>query len=128
MLGTDGMHSDMIRSAAAAYFAGLSVEPQDMLEIYARLRNNHTYLEQNNFEGDGPNNLVVLDYQNRTPITPENFIGHFFFGLTSADVRHLISKGKLILKDRRMTTIDQDAALQFAREQAQILWKKMSGY
>ncbi len=126
MLGTDGMHSDMFRSAAAAYFAGLRTEPQDMLEIYARLRNNHKYLEQNGFKGDGENNLIVLDYQNRTPVTRENFIGHFFFGITARDVRHVISQGKIIVKDRQMTTIDEQAALEFAREQAKILWKKMS--
>ncbi len=126
MLGTDGMHSDMIRSTQAAYFAGLRVEQQDMLEIYARLRNNHIYLKENGFKGDGPNNLIVLDYQNRTPVTDSNFIGHFFFALSAADVRHVISNGRLIVKDRKLLTIDEQAALEFAREQAKILWDKMS--
>ena len=125
MIGTDGMHSDMIQSTKAAYFAGLSVEPQDMAEIYARLRNNHRYLQQNGFKGDSENNLIVLDYQNRTPVTQQNFLGHFFFGLSSRDVLHVISQGRLIVKDRKLLTIDEQAALEFAREQAQLLWKKM---
>ncbi len=125
MLGTDGMHSDMIQSTKAAYFAGLRVEPQDMAEIYARLRNNHRYLAENNFVGDGENNLVVFDYQNRTPVTTQNFLGHFFFGLSTRDVRYVISQGDLIVADGKMLTIDEQAALEFAREQAQILWKKM---
>ncbi len=125
MLGTDGMHSDMIQSTKAAYYAGLPVEPQDMAEIYARLRNNHRYLAENGFNGDGENNLVVFDYQNRTPVTTQNFLGHFFFGLSSRDVRYVISQGNLIVKDGKITTIDEEAALEFAREQAKILWEKM---
>ncbi len=125
MLGTDGMHSDMIQSAHFAYFAGLPFEPQDLYTIYRRLRNNHTYLEQNNFTGDSENNLIILDYQPRTPITKDNFLGHFFFALSSSHIRDVISQGKLIVRNRQMTTIDEEAATKFAHEQAKILWEKM---
>lgn len=127
MLGTDGMHSDMIRSAQQAYFSGQSFESIDFSETYNRFRNVHHYLAENNFEGDGENNLVILDYQNRTPLTEENILGHFIFGWDKSQVQHVISDGKLILKDRVIQTVDESEVMTFAREQAKKLWSKMKG-
>ncbi len=125
MLGTDGMHSDMMRSAHFAYYAGLAFEPQDLADIYNRLRNNHIYLKANGFVGDSDNNLIILDYQPRTPITQENFLGHFFYALSSYHIRHVISQGRIIVQDRKMTTIDEQEVFSFAQQQASILWEKM---
>ncbi len=126
MLGTDGMHSDMLRSTRAAYFVGQKFDNIDFESAYQRFRNVHHYLDSNNFSGDGENNLVVLDYPSPTPVTKENFHGHFIFGLTSNDVQHVISNGKLIVKDKTVQTIDENEILAFTREQAARLWKRMS--
>ena len=126
MLGTDGMHSDMIRSAQYAYFAGLAFENQDLTTIYQRLRNNHKYLKQNKFTGDNNNNLIIFDYKPRTPITEKNFLGHFFFALSSAHINHVISQGRIIVKNRKITTVNEDEIFLFAQEQAKILWNKMT--
>ena len=77
------------------------------------------------FNGDGENDLVVLDYKSPTPINKDNFLGHFIFGLNSGDVKHLISKGKWIVKDRVIQTVNEDEILKFTQEQALILWAKM---
>ncbi len=125
-LGTDGMHSDMLQSAKAAFFVGQGFDNIDLSIAYQRFRNVHHYLEQNNFDGDGENNLVVLDYDTPTDFTQENFLGHFIYGLNSNHVQHVISKGKLIVKDRELQTIDEEEVLSFAIEQSKRLWKKMS--
>jgi len=125
MLGTDGMHSDMLRSAQQAYFVGQGFEKIDLPGIYHRFRNVHNYLQTNHFEGDGENNLVVLDYQSPTPINQENFLGHFVYGFQASDVQNVISNGKLIVKDRKIQNLDESEAYAFAKEQARRLWKKM---
>ncbi|MBN2639729.1 MAG: amidohydrolase family protein [Bacteroidales bacterium] len=125
MLGTDGMHSDMIRSAQQAYFAGQSFEQVDFGGVYNRFRNVHRYLAENKFDGDGENNLVVLDYESRTPVTEQNVLGHFVFGWNSSQVQYVISDGKLIMKDRVIQTVDEAEVMTFAREQAQRLWNRM---
>lgn len=125
MLGTDGMHSDMIRSAQQAFFVGQQFDNIDSLSVYQRFRNVHNYLETNHFEGDGENNLVVLDYQSPTPIHQNNFLGHFVYGFQAADVQHVISDGKLIVKDRKIQTVDEGEIYAFAREQAVRLWNLM---
>ena len=127
LLGTDGMHSDMIRSAQYAYFCGLKngqVTPQS---IYERLRNIHDYLESNGFQGDGENNLVVLDYDSPTPVTPENFFAHFIYGLQAAHVQHVISKGDIVVRDRKLVQMKEEDILKFANEMAGRLWKKLKG-
>lgn len=125
MLGTDGMHSDMLRSARAAFFVGHNHENIDYAETYRRFRNVHNYLNSNNFKGDSPNNLVVLNYDSPTPFNQQNFLGHFLFGLESRHVQHVISQGQLILENGRITRVDEAAILSEAKLQAEKLWKKM---
>lgn len=127
MLGTDGMHSDMLRSAKAAYLvgqgaAGGGISPDG---IYHRFRKVHHYLKENGFSGDGENNLVILDYDTPTEIHQNNFTGHFVFGIDSRHVESVISNGQLIVKNRKMLTVNEDEILQFAREMGNKLWEKM---
>lgn len=124
-LGTDGMHSDMLRSAQAAFFAGQATEGVSIPSIYQRFRNIHHYLKQNRFEGDGNNNLVILDYNPPTPLTADNFLGHFVFGLNATHVESVISNGKMIVKNGQLITMDEQEILSFSREQAVELWKRL---
>ena len=124
-LGTDGMHSDILRSAQSAYFVGQDFDNIDFQAAYNRFRNVHKYLEINNFEGDGENNLVVLDYDTPTEMHEENFLGHFIFGLRDRHIQHVISNGKLIVKNREITTVDEEDILRFSREQGKRLWSKL---
>ncbi|NVO21125.1 MAG: amidohydrolase family protein [Bacteroidetes bacterium] len=125
MLGTDGMHSDMLRSAKSAFFAGHNFDLIDYMESYRRFRNVHNYLSTNNYMGDGANNLVVMDYNSPTPLNTNNFLGHFLFGLESQQVKHVISSGKLIVKDTVAQNVNEQEILQEARNQAVRLWEKM---
>jgi cytosine/adenosine deaminase-related metal-dependent hydrolase len=126
MLGTDGMHCDMLQSAKAAFFVGQRYDNVDFPGVYERFRNIHRYVQQNNFRGDGENNLVILDYDAPTPFSKENFLGHFVFGLNSNHVNSVISKGKLVVKDKKVLSINEDDVLAFTREQAKRLWRCMS--
>ena len=44
MIGTDGMHSDMLRSAQQAFFVGQGFDIIDYPGVYQRFRNVHNYL------------------------------------------------------------------------------------
>lgn len=127
MLGTDGMHSDMLRSARAAFFAGQVSEKINFQKIYQRFRRVHHYLNQNNFSGDGDNNLVVLDYNSPTEVTQENFTGHFVFGISAEHVRDVIANGKIIVNNRVLQHIDEQTVLHESAKHAKRLWQKM-GY
>ncbi|MEK7383038.1 MAG: amidohydrolase family protein [Elusimicrobiota bacterium] len=125
LLGTDGMNGDMIGSTRAAYLAAQSRGGMTPLAAYRRLRRAHDYLALNGFSGDGGNNLVVLDYAPATPVTAHNLAGHFIYGMNSSQVEHVISNGRLIVKNRRMTTVDEDEILRGAVRQAERLWRRL---
>ena len=125
MLGTDGMHSDMLRSAKAAFLSGQPIEGVGMDTIYRRFRNIHRYLAEQGFQGDGDNNLVILDYDTPTEVTTDNFLGHFIYGLDSSHVDTVIANGRVIVENRRLTQVDETEILGRARELGNKLWGKM---
>jgi cytosine/adenosine deaminase-related metal-dependent hydrolase len=125
MTGTEGMHSDMLRCAKAAFFAGNGFETIDYKSAYHRFRNIHRYLSENNFRGDADNNLVVLDYNTPTEINKDNFFSHFIFGITAEHVCDVISNGRLIVKNRKIVTVNESEILEVSRKCGRRLWEKM---
>lgn len=125
MTGTDGMHGDMLRSAKAVFLAGQHADQITHADTYRRFRNVHQYLRSNNFKGDEDNNLVVIDYDSPTEVNADNFTAHFVFGLSAEHITHVISQGKLIIKDRVFQTIDQHSVLEESSKHAKRLWSKM---
>lgn len=125
MLGTDGMHSNMLRSAKAAFLAGQAVEGAGFDTIYARLRNIHRLTAQMGAPGDGENNLIIFDYDSPTEINTTNFLGHFIFGLDARHVETVIAQGRVIVEGRRVTNVDEAEILAQARERGRRLWAKL---
>ena len=125
VLGTDGMHSDMLRSAKAAFLVGQATEGTGFDEIYTRFRNVHRYACEFGLRGDGDNNLVLLDYDSPTEVTSDNFLGHFVFGIDSRHVTTVICKGAVIVEEGRVTTVDETEVLAHAREMGKKLWAAM---
>jgi len=124
ILGTDGMHSDMIRSAKAAFFAGQK-QRLTPLEIYGRFRKIHDYTGLNSFSGDYSNNLVIFNYDSPTEINDSNFVGHFVYGLESRHVESVISSGRLIVQNRKLLTVDENRILDFSRKMGKKLWSRL---
>ncbi len=123
MLGTDGMHSNMIRSAQTAYFTGINFEPINMFQVYHRLRNSNKYIEKT--YPNTKNALLVMEYDNPTPIIPENFLSHFFFGFENSQIKHLIHQGRFVMRDRKISQIDEESVLLESQKLAQQLWKRL---
>ena len=93
--------------------------------VYRRFRNVHRYLDVFGAEGDGENNLVILDYDAPTEVTAGNFLGHFVYGIDARHVESVIAQGRLIVEDGRVTTVDEAEVLAFAREMGRRLWEKL---
>jgi cytosine/adenosine deaminase-related metal-dependent hydrolase len=125
MLGTDGMHCDMLRSAQAAFLVGQATEGIGFDGIYQRFRNVHRYNREFGVQGDGDNNLVILDYDTPTELTADNFLGHFVYGLDARHVETVICRGRAIVENRRITAVDEGEVLAIAREMGKKLWSKL---
>ena len=125
MLGTDGMHGDMLRSAKAAFLVGQANEGIGFDGIYDRFRNVHRYIQKVGGRGDGANNLVILDYDAPTELTQDNFLGHFVYGIDARHVESVISQGCLLVENRQVVTVDEEDVLAHARVMGRKLWEKM---
>jgi len=125
LIGTDGMHGDMLRSARAAYFDGQATGGLGMDAAWARLRAGTTYLERHHPGAARRNDLVLLDPRAPTPLHAGNVLGHAFFGWDARHVRTVIAGGRVVLRDGTITTIDETEVLRHCREQARRLWRKL---
>ncbi len=68
---------------------------------------------------------MILDYDSPTELTPDNFLGHFVYGIDSRHVVTVICQGRVIVEDRQVTTVDEAEVLAHAREMGKKLWDKM---
>jgi cytosine/adenosine deaminase-related metal-dependent hydrolase len=126
MLGTDGLHGDMLRSARAAYLCGQAVGGFSSGDAWQALWNGRRYLEAHHPAAARCNDVVILDYAPPTPLTANNLPAHACFGLDARHVRTVIAGGRVILREGRLTTIDEHDTLANCREQAGRLWRAMA--
>ncbi len=133
-LGTDGMTSHMISSARAAHllqrnFLGdprvAFCEACDMLlgknaQIAARC-----FPEARGQLVPGQlADIVLFDYVPTTPLEDGRFLGHLLYGLNYARVHTTIARGKLLMQDSKILTLDEQEICAKAREAARATWKR----
>jgi putative selenium metabolism protein SsnA len=131
-LGTDGIDEDMPAEARVAFLgmrdagrADAFAAAFDMLVGGHRLAEVFFGLPLGKLETGAPADLVVLDYRPPTPLTSANLAGHLLFGLDRSHVRSTMVAGRFVLRDRRLTTVDEAAVFASARTAAERLWKRM---
>ena len=68
--------------------------------------------------------LIFVDYQPFTPLTDGNLPWHIIFGFQQSMVTTTIAAGKVLMKDRKLLTLDESEIAAYAREIAPRIWKK----
>jgi len=69
--------------------------------------------------------IVFLDYIPPTPLTLENLPWHVIFGVDGAHVNTTIVAGKVLMHNRELRTLDEEAICAKARELAARLWLRL---
>lgn len=133
-LGTDGIDQDLLAEARAAFLkmreAGREDAAGAALEMLAggqRLAAAFFGVPFGTLERDSPADLVVLDYAPPTPLLAQNLAGHLVFGLDRSHVRSTLVAGRFVLRDRRITNLDEASTLASARAAATALWQRIAG-
>jgi putative selenium metabolism protein SsnA len=131
-LGTDGIDQDVLAEARAAFLAMRDAGRDDamaatlaMLAGGHRLAAAHFGAAFGPLEPGAPADLVVLDYRPPTPLTAENLPGHLLFGLDRSHLRSTLVAGRFVLRDRRITAVDETAVLARSRAEGAALWSRM---
>ncbi len=135
-LGTDGMTLDMFQEMKCAYLLHKLNEkdPRAMpapdvirlayvnnRKIAERITGRKLGVLADGAEAD----ILLVNYKPYTPMTDGNFPWHFLFGISGAMVDTTISNGKVIMQNREIKTLDEDAIVAKARELASSAWARV---
>jgi putative selenium metabolism protein SsnA len=134
-MGTDGYTSDMTESYKAAATLHKHAkqipsvawaEPPLMLfennkNIFNRFINGKTGVLKKDHYAD----IIIVDYKAPTPLNEDTINSHILFGITGRHVDTTIINGRIVMCERELAGIDEDALMAKSREQAQRLWGRI---
>jgi len=135
-LGNDGLTNTMWREAEAAYFLqkikhrdGRRLPADQLLQIaiYNNAALASAYFPESRLGVIEPGafaDLIFVDYKPATPMTVENIAGHFIFGFNESMITTTIVNGQVLMKDRKLTTLDEDEIKAKSREIVPDFWKR----
>jgi putative selenium metabolism protein SsnA len=133
-LGTDGMSSDMLAQMRCAYLlhrlanhdprVAFIEAPQMLLQNNAEICERQFGIRLGEIAQGRPADLAILDYQPPTPLTDDNFLGHLIFGIVDAIVDTTVCKGKILMKNKEILTLDEPRIAARSRELASLMWQR----
>jgi cytosine/adenosine deaminase-related metal-dependent hydrolase len=68
--------------------------------------------------------LIFVDYHPHTPLTPDNLPWQIIFGFHESMVTTTIVAGKVLMRDRKLLTMDEGAITAYAQELAPAVWER----
>ena len=71
--------------------------------------------------------IIVMDYKPFTPFGADNVDGHMIFGMTGRQCETTMCNGRLLMKDRQLIGIDEEAINAHTLEVSKKLWGRLNG-
>ena len=134
-LGTDGMNSDMLTQMRAAYLlhrldnrdprVAFTEAPQLLLQNNADIVERQFGIRLGELTEGRPADMAILDYIPPTPMDESNFLGHLIFGMTDSVVDTTVCRGKILMRNKQILTMDEERLAARARELAPQVWKRL---
>ena len=131
-MGTDAYTNDMLESLKVAL---CSQRSQNCLpnvgwcEVTDMLFRNNAKIGEKYFpatlgvlKAGAAADIIVMDYKPFTPFSDENIDGHMIFGMTGRQCQTTIANGKVLMQDRVLVGIDEEAENAHILEAAKKLW------
>jgi cytosine/adenosine deaminase-related metal-dependent hydrolase len=69
--------------------------------------------------------LVLIDYQPTTPLSPGNLPWHILFGVEASMITGTVCAGHVLMRDRELLTLDEEAITARSRELASGVWGRL---
>ena len=134
-MGTDGYSADVLdsyKTAAILHKHAKKLPSVAWAEPPAMLFENNKKIIERFIRGrtgsltkDNYADIIIVDYKGPTPINADTINSHILFGITGRHVDTTIINGKVVMKDRVLLNIDEEALMAKSREQAEKLWKRI---
>ncbi len=134
-LGTDGMGSDMLVQMRCAYLlhrlankdprVAFMEAPQLLLQNNADICERQFGSRLGEIAEGRPADIAIIDYLPPTPLSEANFLGHLIFGLVDATVDTTVCKGKILMKNKKILSLDEERITARSRELAPLMWKRL---
>ncbi len=136
-LGTDGYTHDMTESYKVANIlhkhhlcdanAAWGEVPVMLFENNARIANRYFKKPLGVLKEGAAADVIITDYIPLTPMNGNNCNSHILFGMTGRSVVTTIAGGRVLMKDRRLTGIDEEKVLADCRQAAAELARSING-
>ncbi|MBO5460498.1 MAG: amidohydrolase family protein, partial [Ruminococcus sp.] len=127
-LGTDGYTQDMtesIKVALCLHRHNLCDPGAAWNEVTTMLFENNAKIANRYFEPQlgvlkegAAGDVIIVDYDPRTPMHADNVNGHILFGMQGHSVKTTVANGKVLMKDREIPHIDVAKVMADARQAA----------
>ncbi|MDR2467594.1 MAG: putative aminohydrolase SsnA [Spirochaetaceae bacterium] len=69
--------------------------------------------------------VIIVDYRGPTPVNENTINSHILFGITGRHVDTTIINGRVVMRERELVGIDEEALMAASREHAQKLWERI---
>lgn len=134
-LGTDGFTSSMFSELKVVPLLHKhnSRDPGEMnfSQIYQIAFLNNSFIAGKFFKY-GPGeiksgamaDLIAIEYNPPTELNGNNFLGHLLFGFGSRPVKLAMINGKIVLKDGKISGVDEERVMARSRELAERCWQR----
>lgn len=70
--------------------------------------------------------LVFINYHPTTPLTAENLPWHILFGVEASMITATVCAGRVLMRDRHLLTLDEEAITARSRERAAKVWERVA--
>ena len=70
--------------------------------------------------------VIVMDYMPFTPFSDANIDGHMLFGMTGRQCQTTMINGKILMRDRQLVNIDEEAVNAHILEASKKLWGELN--
>ena len=132
-VGTDGMEADVRQEIRAAFLLGhhLTRDPSSMwsetaslLSVNRKLASRLFGLPLGELAPGAAADVVVLDYHAPTPLSADNWLGHFLFGFYQSPAQAVVVGGQVLIQDKIPVLLDPAALAARSRESAARFWAR----
>ena len=98
--------------------AAWSEVPEMLFKNNAKIAGRYFTQELGVLREGAAGDVIIVDYDPLTPMNPGNINGHLVFGVSGHDVVTTVANGKVLMKDRQLTQIDEAKVMADCRQAA----------